>query len=65
MTDYAQHWVRLRNGQEARVDGRGTISSNVLIGRLDDRPICWNGSGRWRWDDQDHPLDLLPEDEVG
>jgi hypothetical protein len=37
------------------------VLGRILVGRdpVTDKPISWHLSGRWRWDDQDHSLDIV------
>jgi hypothetical protein len=55
-----QESVTLRNGSTVGFYGKGVLG-RILVGTDPDtgKPICWNLSGRWRWDDQDHPLDII------
>ncbi|MCV9964362.1 hypothetical protein OIU34_20960 [Pararhizobium sp. BT-229] len=48
----------LRNGETVHDVSKG-ILGRVLVGRREGKPICWTLEGRWRWDDQDHPLDIV------
>lgn len=52
--------VTLRSGSTVQFSGKG-ILGRILVGRDPGtgKPISWNLSGRWRWDDQDHPLDIV------
>ncbi|MNU27336.1 hypothetical protein D3C71_157230 [compost metagenome] len=52
--------VTLRSGSTVSFSGKGVLG-RILVGRdpKTDKPICWHLSGRWRWDDQDHPLDIV------
>jgi hypothetical protein len=59
--------VTLRDGSAVEFYGKGALG-RVLIGRVPEtgKPICWNLGGRWRWDDQVHPLDIIdPGSTVG
>jgi hypothetical protein len=52
--------VTLRNDSQVLFGGKGPLG-RILVGRdpETDKPISWHLSGRWRWDDQDHPLDIV------
>jgi hypothetical protein len=48
----------LRNGETVHDVSKGVLG-RVLVGRRQEKPICWTLEGRWRFDDQDHPLDII------
>lgn len=52
--------VRLRNGESAIFFGKGPLG-RTTVGRIwsNRDSITWNLEGRWRWDGQDHPLDIV------
>jgi hypothetical protein len=51
--------VTLRNGRAVQLAGKGPLG-RILVGRAEDgSPMSWHLSGRWRWDDVDHPLDIV------
>lgn len=48
----------LRNGNEIAPPKKG-ILGRVLVGSVDGKTTCWRLDGKWRWDDVDHPLDVV------
>jgi hypothetical protein len=60
MDEKTETTVMLRNGRTVEFYGKGVLG-RILIGRdpVADTPITWHISGRWRWDDQDHSLDIV------
>jgi hypothetical protein len=48
----------LRNGMEIATPTKG-ILGRVLVGLVDGKVMCWRLDGKWRWDDVDHPLDVM------
>jgi hypothetical protein len=55
-------WVKLRNGEQVILftsvkGGLGRVRTGRIWKNRD--PITWNLEGRWRWDGQDHPLDIV------
>lgn len=54
-------WVKLRNGDRAILFVSKGGLSRVRTGRIwrNREAITWNLEGRWRWDGQDHPLDIV------
>lgn len=59
MATNTQKSVTLRDGTTVSFFGKGALG-RILVGRdpSTNKPISWHISGRWRWDDQDHPLDI-------
>jgi hypothetical protein len=54
-------WVKLRNGDQAILFNRTGGLSRVKTGVIwkNRESVTWNLEGRWRWDGQDHPLDIV------
>ncbi|NTF18203.1 hypothetical protein G6L37_07270 [Agrobacterium rubi] len=52
--------VTLRSGSVVNLSGRGALG-RILNGfdPATGRVITWNLNGRWRWDDQDHEMDIV------
>lgn len=50
--------VVLRDGTKAVLLGRSP-GGRILVGQGAGKPMSWHISGRWRWDDQTHPKDIV------
>lgn len=52
--------LTLRDGSKVIFIGKGVLG-RILVGRnpASGKAISWNLEGRWRWDGQDHSLDII------
>lgn len=64
LTALVEKAVRLRNERVGLITGKGILGRCLVgyhapEGAQAVKPITWHPSGRWRWDGEDHPLDIV------